>query len=200
MREQNRAPPPRKPKTNNNQQQPKPQKQEHAYYASFGYHVTNPFAPASRSGDPEALKALVDAAHGLGIAVLLDVVHSHISSNADDGLAGTFVAVSFVVVVFVECVCSNKSQQTNHLSLNYHQNNNSTSKKTQKTQKNKTQTTPTGFDLGQAEDMSYFRGGAAGYHTAWDSRVLNYRNWEVQRYLLSNLRYWVEEFRFDGFR
>lgn len=64
--------------------------QEHAYYASFGYHVTNPFAVSSRSGTPEELKSLIDAAHGMGIAVLLDVVHSHISSNADDGLAGGF--------------------------------------------------------------------------------------------------------------
>jgi 1,4-alpha-glucan branching enzyme len=63
--------------------------QEHAYYASFGYHVTNPFAVSSRSGSPEDLKSLIDAAHGMGIVVLLDVVHSHISSNADDGLAGT---------------------------------------------------------------------------------------------------------------
>lgn len=62
--------------------------QEHAYYASFGYHVTNPFAVSSRSGTPEDLKSLIDAAHGMGIVVLLDVVHSHISSNADDGLAG----------------------------------------------------------------------------------------------------------------
>jgi len=62
--------------------------QEHAYYASFGYHVTNPFAVSSRSGTPEELKSLIDAAHGMGIVVLLDVVHSHISSNADDGLAG----------------------------------------------------------------------------------------------------------------
>ncbi len=30
--------------------------QEHAYYASFGYHVTNPFAVSSRSGTPEELK------------------------------------------------------------------------------------------------------------------------------------------------
>ena len=30
----------------------------------------------------------MDAAHGLGLAVLLDVVHSHVSSNSDDGLAG----------------------------------------------------------------------------------------------------------------
>jgi len=66
--------------------------QEHAYYASFGYHVTNPFAVSSRSGTPEDLKSLVDAAHGLGLAVLLDVVHSHISSNADDGLAGVWAA------------------------------------------------------------------------------------------------------------
>lgn len=30
--------------------------QEHAYYASFGYHVTSPFAVSSRSGTPEELK------------------------------------------------------------------------------------------------------------------------------------------------
>ena len=62
--------------------------QEHPYYASFGYHVTNPFAPASRSGNPEELKALIDTAHGMGIAVLLDIVHSHICKNQKDGLAG----------------------------------------------------------------------------------------------------------------
>jgi 1,4-alpha-glucan branching enzyme len=62
--------------------------QEHAYYASFGYHVTNPFAPSSRSGTPDELKSLIDEAHGMGIAVLLDVVHSHICKNVLDGLAG----------------------------------------------------------------------------------------------------------------
>ena len=62
--------------------------QEHPYYGSFGYHVTNPFAPASRSGSPEELKALIDAAHGRGVRVLLDIVHSHICKNAQDGLAG----------------------------------------------------------------------------------------------------------------
>ena len=30
--------------------------QEHAYYGSFGYHVTSPFAVSSRSGTPEELK------------------------------------------------------------------------------------------------------------------------------------------------
>ncbi|KAL6754518.1 starch branching enzyme [Haematococcus lacustris] len=118
--------------------------QEHAYYGSFGYHVTNPFAVSSRSGTPDELKALIDEAHRLGLVVLLDVVHSHMSSNQDDGLAG--------------------------------------------------------FDLGQSEDMSYFHTGDRGYHQAWDSRCFNYSNWEVLRLLLSNLRYWLEEYKFDGFR
>ncbi|GAB4816312.1 hypothetical protein N2152v2_003358 [Parachlorella kessleri] len=118
--------------------------QEHAYYGSFGYHVTNPFAVSSRSGTPEELKALIDEAHRLGIMVLLDIVHSHISSNADDGLSG--------------------------------------------------------FDLGQPEEANYFLQGERGYHSQWDSRLFNYRGYEVLRYLLSNVRYWLEEFRFDGFR
>ena len=54
---------------------------EHPYYASFGYQVTNLFAASSRFGTPEELKALIDAAHGMGIAVLLDVVHSHACKN-----------------------------------------------------------------------------------------------------------------------
>ena len=33
---------------------------EHAYYACFGYQVTSFFAPSSRYGTPEALKALID--------------------------------------------------------------------------------------------------------------------------------------------
>ncbi|GLI70892.1 hypothetical protein VaNZ11_015916 [Volvox africanus] len=118
--------------------------QEHAYYGSFGYHVTNPFAVSSRSGTPEELKALVDEAHRRGLLVLLDVVHSHISKNTEDGLAG--------------------------------------------------------FDFGQKEDDNYFKQGDAGYHRLWDSRCLNYANFETLRYLLSNLRWWIEEYHFDGFR
>jgi len=118
--------------------------QEHAYYASFGYHVTNFFAASSRSGTPEDLKYLVDTAHGLGLRVLLDIVHSHASSNASDGLNG--------------------------------------------------------FDFGQDACESYFHTGARGYHSQWDSRLFAYDNWEVQRFLLSNLRFWMSEFRFDGFR
>lgn len=59
---------------------------EHPYYASFGYQVSNFYAPSSRYGTPEDLKELVDAAHGLGIVVLLDVVHSHACKNVLDGL------------------------------------------------------------------------------------------------------------------
>ncbi|GMH40177.1 hypothetical protein BSKO_08081 [Bryopsis sp. KO-2023] len=118
--------------------------QEHVYYASFGYHVTSPFAVSSRCGNPEELKKLIDAAHGHGLLVLLDVVHSHVSKNTVDGLAG--------------------------------------------------------FDMGQAEEMNYFYPGERGYHKLWDSRLPNYRNWEVLKYLLSNLSWWIEEYRFDGFR
>ncbi|KAF7098994.1 hypothetical protein CFC21_100687 [Triticum aestivum] len=117
---------------------------EHSYYASFGYHVTNFFAVSSRSGTPEDLKYLVDKAHSLGLRVLMDVVHSHASSNMTDGLNG--------------------------------------------------------YDVGQNTQESYFHTGERGYHKLWDSRLFNYANWEVLRYLLSNLRYWMDEFMFDGFR
>ncbi|EPQ26723.1 uncharacterized protein PFL1_05702 [Pseudozyma flocculosa PF-1] len=60
--------------------------QEHAYYASFGYQVTNFFAASSRYGNPEDLKELIDVAHSLGITVLLDIVHSHACKNVLDGL------------------------------------------------------------------------------------------------------------------
>jgi 1,4-alpha-glucan branching enzyme len=117
---------------------------EHAYYGCFGYHVTNFFAASSRCGTPEDLKYLIDKAHSMGLRVLMDVVHSHASTNAVDGLAG--------------------------------------------------------YDLGQVAQDSYFHTGARGYHKLWDSRLFNYGSWEVQRFLLSNLRWWMEEYMFDGFR
>ncbi len=49
--------------------------QEHAYYGSFGYHVTNFFAASSRCGTPDELKAMIDEAHRLGMVVLMDIVH-----------------------------------------------------------------------------------------------------------------------------
>jgi len=114
---------------------------EHAYYASFGYHVTNFYAVSSRCGTPEELKSLIDRAHELGIVVLMDVVHSHASSNTYDG-------------------------------INY-------------------------FD---GTDHQYFHAGGKGKHDLWDSRLFNYGHWEVLRFLLSNLRWWMEEYCFDGFR
>ena len=115
--------------------------QEHAYYASFGYHVTNFFGVSSRCGTPDELKYLVDKAHSMGISVLMDLVHSHSSSNVTDGI-----------------------------------------------------------NMFDGSDGQYFHSGPQGYHWMWDSRCFNYGNWEVLRFLLSNLRYWMEEFKFDGFR
>ena len=60
--------------------------QEHPYYGSFGYQVTNFFAAAHWYGAPEDLKYLVNKAHSLGIRVLLDVVHSHACPNVGEGL------------------------------------------------------------------------------------------------------------------
>lgn len=60
--------------------------QEHPYYGSFGYHVSSFFAPSSRFGTPEELKALIDEAHGMGIKVIMDIVHSHAVKNTEEGL------------------------------------------------------------------------------------------------------------------
>ena len=114
---------------------------EHPYYASFGYHVSSFFASSSRFGTPEELKALVDAAHGLGISVVMDLVHSHAVRNERDGLS-----------LF---------DGTAHL---------------------------------------YFHDGSRGWHDAWDSRCFNYSKTDVLHFLLSNCRYWLDEFRMDGFR
>nr|CAB3486970.1 unnamed protein product [Digitaria exilis] len=54
-----------------------------------------------------------------------------------------------------------------------------------------------GFD---GTDTHYFHGGPRGHHWMWDSRLFNYGSWEVLRFLLSNARWWLEEYKFDGFR
>ncbi|GAB1726485.1 hypothetical protein NU195Hw_g2411t1 [Hortaea werneckii] len=114
---------------------------EHAYYASFGYQINSFFAASSRYGFPDDLKELIDTAHGMGITVLLDVVHSHASKNVLDGL-----------------------------------------------------------NMFDNSDGLYFHAGAKGRHELWDSRLFNYGHHEVLRFLLSNLRFWMEEYQFDGFR
>jgi 1,4-alpha-glucan branching enzyme len=114
---------------------------EHPYYGSFGYHVSNFFAPSSRFGTPEELKSLINTAHKMGIAVIMDIVHSHAVKNVNEGLNE--------------------------------------------------------FD---GSDHQYFHPGSRGYHEGWDSKLFDYGKWEVQQFLLSNIRYWMEEFHFDGFR
>ena len=114
---------------------------EHPYYGSFGYHVSNFFAPSSRFGTPEELKYLVDKAHGMGIMAIMDIVHSHAVKNLSEGLNE--------------------------------------------------------FD---GSESQYFHAGGKGYHEGWDSKLFDYGKWEVKKFLLSNVRYWLEEFHFDGYR
>ena len=115
--------------------------QEHPYYGSFGYHVSSFFAPSSRFGTPSELKHLIDEAHKNGIAVIIDLVHSHAVKNVVEGLAK--------------------------------------------------------FD---GTDYQYFHGGEKGKHIAWDSMLFNYSKPEVLHFLLSNCRYWLDEFKVDGYR
>jgi malto-oligosyltrehalose trehalohydrolase len=44
---------------------------------NWGYDGVLPYAPARAYGTPQQLKALVDAAHGLGLCIILDVVYNH---------------------------------------------------------------------------------------------------------------------------
>ena len=115
--------------------------QEHPYYGSFGYQVSNIFALSSRFGTPEEFKALVDAAHAKGIAVVMDIVHSHMVKNELEGLSN--------------------------------------------------------FD---GHDTLYFYGGDQGHHPAWDSRCYDYGKSETKYFLLSNCKFWMEEYHLDGFR
>ena len=114
---------------------------EHPLYASFGYQVSNFFAISSRFGQPEDLMELIDQAHGMGLRVLLDVVHSHAVKNIEDG-------------------------------LNY-------------------------FD---GTENQYFYEGERGNHPAWKTKLFNYGKDEVIHFLLSNLKFWLDTYHFDGFR
>jgi 1,4-alpha-glucan branching enzyme len=115
--------------------------QEHPYYGSFGYHVSNFFAASSRFGTPWELKELIDAAHGYGLAVIMDIVHSHAVKNEVEG-------------------------------------------------------------LGRYDGSLYqfFHDGYRREHVAWDSLCFNYGKNEVLHFLLSNCKFWLEEYQFDGYR
>ena len=115
--------------------------QEHPYYGSFGYHVSSFFAASSRFGTPEELKSLIDTAHQNGIAVIMDIVHSHAVKNEVEGLGNL-----------------------------------------------------------AGDPNQYFYPGDRHEHPAWDSLCFDYGKDEVIHFLLSNCKYWLSEFHFDGFR
>ena len=115
--------------------------QEHPYYGSFGYHVSSFYAASSRFGTPEQLKHLIDDAHAMGIAVIMDIVHSHAVKNEVEGLGR--------------------------------------------------------FD--GSPDL-YFYGDDKREHPAWDSLCFDYGKNAVLNFLLSNCKFWLEEYKFDGFR
>ena len=49
-------------------------------------------------------------------------------------------------------------------------------------------------------DDQYFLPGGRGWHPDWKTRIFDYSKHDVINFLLSNLKYWQEEFHFDGFR
>ena len=115
--------------------------QEHPYYGSFGYHVSSFFAASSRFGTPEELKELIDTAHKNGIAVIMDIVHSHAVKNEVEGLGNL-----------------------------------------------------------AGDPNQFFYAGGMHEHPAWESLCFDYGKDEVIHFLLSNCKYWLKEFHFDGFR
>lgn len=115
--------------------------QEHPYYGSFGYHISSFFAVSSRFGTPEEFKELVDACHGAGLAVIMDIIHSHAARNEVEGISR--------------------------------------------------------FD---GTLYQYFHDGPRGVHELWDSRCFDYGKLPVLHFLLSNCRFWLDEYKLDGFR
>ena len=57
-----------------------------------------------------------------------------------------------------------------------------------------------GISRFDGRDDQFFKAGPAGFHPAWDSRVFDYGKNGVVHFLLSNIRFWMEEYHFDGFR
>ena len=114
---------------------------EHPYYGSFGYQVSNFYAPSSWYGENNDLKSLINKAHEMGLNVIMDLVHSHSVKNTAEGINE--------------------------------------------------------FD---GTDYQFFHSGDEGNHPDWDSKLFDYGKPEVIHYLLSNIKYWLEEYHFDGFR
>jgi len=77
----------------------------------------------------------------LGLKIIIDLVHSHASTNVNDGIKD--------------------------------------------------------FD---GTDHCFSHGGERGYHSGWDSMVFDYSKYEVKRFLLANLAWFMDEYNVDGFR
>ncbi len=107
------------------------------FFVKFLYEPTS----YSRFGTPEELKELIDTAHGMGLRVIMDIVHSHAVKNENEGLGK--------------------------------------------------------YD---GTDYQFFHKGPKGNHDAWDSKCFDYGKANVVHFLLSNCKYWLTEYKFDGFR
>ncbi|WP_058989556.1 alpha-amylase family glycosyl hydrolase [Anaerococcus rubeinfantis] len=114
---------------------------EHPYYGSFGYQVSNFFAPSSWYGENDDLKSLINKAHEMGLNVIMDLVHSHSVKNTIEGI-----------------------------------------------------------NLFDGTEYQFFHEGDEGNHPDWDSKLFDYHKPGVCHFLLSNIKYWLEEYHFDGFR
>ena len=114
---------------------------EHPYYGSFGYQVSNFFAPSSWYGENDDLKSLINTAHEMGLNVIMDLVHSHSVKNTIEGI-----------------------------------------------------------NLFDGTEYQFFHEGDEGNHPDWDSKLFDYHKPGVCHFLLSNIKYWLEEYHFDGFR
>jgi len=57
-----------------------------------------------------------------------------------------------------------------------------------------------GLNKMDGTDHCYSHAGARGYHSTWDSMIFDYSKYEVKRFLLSNLAWWLNEYHVDGFR
>ena len=57
-----------------------------------------------------------------------------------------------------------------------------------------------GINYWDGTDYQYFHSGEEGLHSQWDSRIFDFSKYEVLRFLLSNIAYWLTEYNTDGFR